>query len=78
MQLRRIATVRAQAADGSARQIRTQAGISLREAASAIPTAPSTLQRWETGECTPRSKHALAWADLLDALTTDEAQEPAA
>lgn len=75
-QLRRIALVRAQAANGTARQIRTQAGISLREAALVIRTAPSTLQRWETGECSPRRDHALAWAELLDELV--EGQEAVA
>lgn len=76
--IRRIAQVRAKALDGTARRIRTQAGISLREAAGAIRTAPSTLQRWETGECIPRKDAALAWAELLDTLTADDRQEVAA
>lgn len=80
-QLQRIARVRTQAVDGSARRIRTQAGISLREAANAVGTAPSTLYRWEIGACIPRSTAALAWAELLDALTpavADQKQEAAA
>jgi transcriptional regulator with XRE-family HTH domain len=67
-QLRRLAEVRAQAADGTARSIRVNAGISLREVAAAVKANPSTLHRWETGECAPRGNRALAWAAMLDEL----------
>lgn len=71
MQLRRIALVRAQAADGTAKSRREAAGISLREVAAAVQAAPSTVHRWETGACVPRGPKALAWAEMLDAISLD-------
>ena len=68
-QLGRIAKVRAQAADGTARRLREDAGISLRELAAAVQASPSTVHRWESGECIPRRDSALAWADMLDAIS---------
>lgn len=68
MQLVRVARVRAHAAGGEARAVREAAGISLREAARTIRTSPSTLSRWETGECKPKPAAALRWAKLLDQL----------
>lgn len=67
-QLLRIAQVRAQGTDGTARRIREAAGISLREAAAALQTNAVTLHRWERGETRPRTDSALAWADLLDTI----------
>ena len=67
-QLKRVAHMRALAAGGDARAIRVAAGISLREAAKTIRTTPSTLSRWETGECRPAPEPALRWAALLDQL----------
>jgi transcriptional regulator with XRE-family HTH domain len=68
-QLLRIAEVRAQGSDGSARRIRESAGVSLREAAAALNSNAATLRRWENGESRPAADRALAWAALLDALT---------
>lgn len=67
-QLQQVARIRALAVDGQARAIREAAGISLREAARTLDTSPSTLSRWETGECSPRPLIALRWARLLDRL----------
>lgn len=67
-QLGRVARVRALAAGGDARTIREAAGISLREAALAIKTSPSTLSRCELGECRPGPELALRWGVLLDQL----------
>lgn len=68
-QLKQVSVMRALAADGTARAQREAAGVSLREAARALGTAPSTLSRWERGECKPRPDQALRWDDLLSELT---------
>ncbi len=62
------------ARSGEARRVREQAGLSLREAAAELGVDHSTLGRWETGRVAPRRDHALAWAQLLDALTALVAQ----
>ena len=67
-QLVRVARVRALGADGKAREIREGKDVSLREAARAIGVNPSTLHRWETGECRPSAPLALRWDALLDQL----------
>lgn len=60
--------MRALAADGTARRLREAAGISLREAASAVQTHPATLSRGETGKQKPSPELALRWAAMLDQL----------
>lgn len=49
--------------------MREAAGISLREAAQALNTSPSTLSRWETGECKPGPAAALRWEEMLTELS---------
>lgn len=61
--------MRALAVDGTAREVRIRAGVSLREAARTLNTSPSTLSRWETGECRPYADRALRWYALLSKLT---------
>lgn len=64
----RLAHVRRLAATGEARLRREQARLSLHELADAIPTTPSTLSRWETGESRPRPDAALRWLEVLERL----------
>lgn len=71
-ELKRVSRVRALAADGEARTMREAAGVSLREFAVALKTSPSTLSRWETGECKPGATAALKWADALAELTGEQ------
>lgn len=72
-QLRQVIVMRSAAADGTARARRVAAGVSLREAAKAMRVQPSTLSRWERGECRPRPTQARRWAQLLDQLTGEAA-----
>lgn len=67
--LRQVSRVRALAKDGGARERRLSAQVSLREVAHALGTTPSTVHRWETGECRPSEQSALRWAKLLVELT---------
>jgi DNA-binding transcriptional regulator YiaG len=51
----------------SRRRIRVDAGLSLREVASALNVHPMTVLRWERG-ATPRREHAASYRRLLDEL----------
>ena len=70
--LKALARVRAMAANGEARAIRTRHNVSLTEMADAIPAAIATLSRWEAGDRRPRGEAALRWLQILDSLE-DEA-----
>lgn len=50
------------------RRIREDAGVSLRQGARSLGTDPMTLLRWERGEVNPRTDHAIAYRQFLDAL----------
>ena len=58
------------ARSGEARRIRVEAGLSLRDLASDIGVAHTTLGRWETGEAAPRRRAALAWHRRLEEITS--------
>lgn len=64
----KLAAVRALAADGSARAIRQQAGLSLSEVAAACGVDQSTVHRWESGKRAPRGDAAIRYGALLEAL----------
>ncbi len=50
------------------RRIRTAAGVTLREMATALDVTPMTVLRWERGEVRPAHRHAAAYRSLLDGL----------
>ncbi len=57
--------VRALAASGVARTVRTGARLSLTEVARSCGTHPSTVLRWERGEQVPHGRIAIAYGRLL-------------
>jgi DNA-binding transcriptional regulator YiaG len=67
-ELSRIAWVRSLAKSGAAKSIRVAAGVSLPEAARAVPCAVSTYWRWEHGERVPSTDLALPYATVLETL----------
>jgi len=50
------------------REIRENAGVSVREAAAANGVSPMTYLRWEHGQVQPRRAHAIKFRAFLDAL----------
>jgi transcriptional regulator with XRE-family HTH domain len=52
----------------TARRIREEAGVSIRDAAKALDVDPITVIRWEHSRTKPRREHARRWRELLDAL----------
>ena len=62
-----IARGRRHAAEGTGRKIRTEAHVTVAQIASLVGVYPADVWRWERGAI-PRSKHALAWAQVLDHL----------
>ncbi len=63
-----IALARQLARDGTARQIRLEAGLSLYDVARDLHVAPSAVSRWETGQRVPRGETAARYATLLAEL----------
>ena len=64
----RTVKVRRMLNDGTARERRKAAGLSLQDVADAIGVDIASVYRWETRRRTPRRDLALRYADLLDAL----------
>jgi transcriptional regulator with XRE-family HTH domain len=60
--------VRAQLADGSARQGRLAAGISLADVARSLGVSHQRVSGWERGKAVPSAEHALAYGRLLARL----------
>lgn len=56
----------------SARELRQKAGLSLREAATAVDVSESSLSLWERGKAKPRGPAALRYLRLLEALGREE------
>lgn len=79
-QLLDLVSVRALARSGQAREIRTDAGLSLADVGGAIGVAAGTVQRWENGLRTPYGAPALRYGALLAALRDhlNESSPPAA
>jgi DNA-binding transcriptional regulator YiaG len=67
-ELEALATARAWAASGVARELRVGRRLTLREFAAAIGCAPSTVLRWERGERRPRGACAIRYGALLRRL----------
>lgn len=72
-ELRALARVRAMAATGQAREVRTRARLSLADVAGVLGVGVSTVARWETGQRAPQAKVALRYAKLLDDLVLEGA-----
>jgi transcriptional regulator with XRE-family HTH domain len=66
-----LARIRRMQQTGEAKQLREQAGISLRTMARAVGVRASTLIRWEAGQVRPREPTALAWLGVLDQLRAE-------
>lgn len=60
-----IAVARRLAANGTARQIRLAAGLSLYDVARDVGVRAGTVSRWETAQRVPRGEAAVRWAELL-------------
>ncbi len=65
--IRRVKAARLPAPD-ERRKIRLSAGVSLEELAAELGVTPGAVSRWELGQSEPRTKNALAYRALLDAL----------
>jgi DNA-binding transcriptional regulator YiaG len=63
-----LSQARCLVASGATRSIRVAAGLSLRDVASTLGVAPSTVLRWERGEQVPGKVAGPAYARLLQAL----------
>jgi len=63
-----LARVRRMARNGSARAIREDAALSLRDMSAEIAVESSTLWRWEAGVAVPRRDAALRWLQVLEEL----------
>lgn len=64
-----LARVRDYCRTGFARQIRQSRHVSLRELAAAVgDTTPTSVHRWETGQCAPRGLAAARYVMVLDRL----------
>lgn len=63
-----VAKVRDLCRSGVAGSVRRAGGQSLREVATVVGVAPSTVLRWERNERSPRGKNALAYGRLLQGL----------
>jgi DNA-binding transcriptional regulator YiaG len=63
-----LAQIRAMTRSGKAREIRGAAQLSQAEVAAALGVHTSTVNRWESGECTPMGEAGLRYGELLEAL----------
>ncbi len=67
-QLQELVLLRRALADGTARRLRTDAGLSLSDVARYAGVTPATVSRWETGTHVPRVDQGLRYAAVLKAL----------
>lgn len=59
-----------------ARALRESAYLSLREVADEVGVSARTLQRWETGQHSPRTHSAIRWMKVLDGVRAVIGKEP--
>lgn len=64
----RLARVKAMAASGEAKRVRTDARLSMRDVAMAVGVDTSTVCKWEAGTRVPRGDAAWRYAELIDGL----------
>lgn len=67
-----LALARRLAADGTARQLRQAAGLSLYDVARDLGVGAGTVSRWETHQRVPRGDAAVRYAGLLAELLAME------
>ncbi|GAA2347207.1 helix-turn-helix transcriptional regulator [Dactylosporangium salmoneum] len=67
-----VAAARRYAKDGTGREIRKRARLSMREVAATIGVSSPTLSNWEIGLTAPHGGPAVKWAELLGALVEQE------
>ncbi len=56
------------AANGTAKAIRTSAGLTLRDVAVDVGVDCSSILRWERGSVVPYRDHALRYLEVLDEI----------
>lgn len=71
-ELATIAAVRAEFAAGGVEALREDNKYPRRELADVVGVSAPTWKRWEDGESSPRARHALAAAPLLERLHADD------
>lgn len=64
----RVSKVRRLIHEGTAREIRERAHLSLSEVARHVGRTPTTIHRWENGERLPRREDAIRYGRLLERL----------
>ena len=69
----RLSHLRTLTKSGEARTIREDARLALSDIAQSIGADPSSVGRWERGECLPRGEVALRYARLLEHLAKAQA-----
>jgi transcriptional regulator with XRE-family HTH domain len=60
-----LALARRLASDGTARRLRLEARLSLRDVASAVRVNVATVSRWERGQRVPHGDAALRYSQVL-------------
>lgn len=63
--LTKIAAIREQARNGTARRIREMSNVSQREVADEIGVSHAALSRWENGVTSPRADAAVRYYDII-------------
>lgn len=71
----RLVRIRQWCRNGTARSIRTSAGLSLADIAQAVGEPRNAIYRWESGANVPRSDAALRYFEVLEALVLALAEQ---
>lgn len=56
-------------------ELRRRAGLSQNELADAVGVTSGTLSRWEQGICSPRGAHIAEYAEVLDVIRRELAND---
>ena len=65
-----LVAARRHASEGTGRQIRERASLSMYDVAQTIGVGEPTVSRWERGLARPTGDAAVRWTELLDKLAT--------
>jgi len=68
VEVQKLVAVRQMCANGEARRIRQTANLTLAEIGGDVLVTPTTVQRWETGQRSPRGEQALRYYRTLARL----------